>query len=147
VPFKANADRRHHIPKQRHRVTNWSEYDAALHRSHRLALRHPSGAVSSGDAVVQPARGRCARAGGRGDPVDGGRPRRAAVLSPECAIYEACLLRFRPILMTTMAALLGGVPLMLGTGAGSELRQPLGYATVGGLALSSSGFGDDSDLV
>jgi multidrug efflux pump subunit AcrB len=56
--------------------------------------------------------------------------------SPERAIYEACLLRFRPILMTTMAALLGGVPLMLGTGAGSELRQPLGYAMVGGLALS-----------
>jgi HAE1 family hydrophobic/amphiphilic exporter-1 len=45
-------------------------------------------------------------------------------------------LRFRPILMTTMAALLGGVPLMLGTGSGSELRQPLGYAMVGGLALS-----------
>ena len=57
-------------------------------------------------------------------------------LSPERAISEACLLRFRPILMTTMAALLGGVPLMLGTGAGSELRQPLGYAIVGGLALS-----------
>jgi hydrophobe/amphiphile efflux-1 (HAE1) family protein len=57
-------------------------------------------------------------------------------LSPERAISEACLLRFRPILMTTMAALLGSVPLMLGTGAGSELRQPLGYAMVGGLALS-----------
>jgi multidrug efflux pump subunit AcrB len=57
-------------------------------------------------------------------------------LPPERAIYEACLLRFRPILMTTLAALLGGVPLMLGTGAGSELRQPLGYAMVGGLALS-----------
>jgi multidrug efflux pump subunit AcrB len=57
-------------------------------------------------------------------------------LSPERAIFEACLLRFRPILMTTVAALLGGVPLMLGTGAGSELRQPLGYAMVGGLALS-----------
>jgi multidrug efflux pump subunit AcrB len=57
-------------------------------------------------------------------------------LSPERAIFEACLLRVRPILMTTMAALLGGVPLMLGTGAGSELRQPLGYAMVGGLALS-----------
>lgn len=57
-------------------------------------------------------------------------------LSPERAISEACLLGFRPILMTTMAALLGGVPLMLGTGAGSELRQPLGYAMVGGLALS-----------
>ena len=52
------------------------------------------------------------------------------------AIREACLLRFRPILMTTMAALLGGLPLMLVHGAGSELRQPLGYAMVGGLALS-----------
>jgi HAE1 family hydrophobic/amphiphilic exporter-1 len=57
-------------------------------------------------------------------------------LSPEQAVREACLLRFRPILMTTMAALLGGVPLMLGTGSGSELRQPLGVAMVGGLALS-----------
>jgi AcrB/AcrD/AcrF family len=52
------------------------------------------------------------------------------------AISEACLLRFRPFLMTTMAALLGGVPLMLGTSAGSEPRQPLGYAMVGGLALN-----------
>ena len=56
--------------------------------------------------------------------------------SPEAAIREACLLRFRPILMTTMAAMLSGLPLMLGTGPGSELRQPLGYAMVGGLALS-----------
>ncbi len=56
--------------------------------------------------------------------------------TPTEAIREACLLRFRPILMTTMAAMLGGVPLMLGHGAGSELRQPLGYAMVGGLALS-----------
>ncbi len=56
--------------------------------------------------------------------------------SPHDAIREACLLRFRPILMTTMAAMLAGVPLMLGHGAGSELRQPLGYAMVGGLALS-----------
>ena len=56
--------------------------------------------------------------------------------TPQKAIREACLLRFRPILMTTMAAMLGGVPLMLGHGAGSELRQPLGYAMVGGLALS-----------
>jgi HAE1 family hydrophobic/amphiphilic exporter-1 len=46
------------------------------------------------------------------------------------------VLRFRPILMTTMAALLGGVPMMVGTGVGSEIRQPLGYAIVGGLALS-----------
>jgi hydrophobe/amphiphile efflux-1 (HAE1) family protein len=56
--------------------------------------------------------------------------------SPQEAIYQACTLRFRPILMTTMAALLGGVPLMLGTGTGSELRQPLGYTIVGGLMLS-----------
>ena len=56
--------------------------------------------------------------------------------SPEDAIRQACLLRFRPILMTTMAALLSGLPLMLGTGAGSELRRPLGFAMVGGLALS-----------
>ena len=56
--------------------------------------------------------------------------------SPHDAIREACLKRFRPILMTTMAALLGGLPLMLGTGAGSELRKPLGYAMVGGLILS-----------
>ena len=57
-------------------------------------------------------------------------------LTAEEAIYQACMLRFRPILMTTMAALLGGVPLMLGTGTGSEIRQPLGYAIVGGLLLS-----------
>jgi multidrug efflux pump subunit AcrB len=57
-------------------------------------------------------------------------------LTAEEAIYRACLLRFRPILMTTMAALLGAVPMMLGTGTGSEIRQPLGYAIVGGLALS-----------
>jgi HAE1 family hydrophobic/amphiphilic exporter-1 len=57
-------------------------------------------------------------------------------LNPEEAIYRACTLRFRPILMTTMAALLGGVPLMLGTGTGSEIRQPLGYSIVGGLMLS-----------
>jgi hydrophobe/amphiphile efflux-1 (HAE1) family protein len=57
-------------------------------------------------------------------------------LSTEDAIHEACLLRFRPILMTTMCALLAGVPLMLGTGIGSEIRQPLGYAIVGGLLVS-----------
>jgi multidrug efflux pump subunit AcrB len=57
-------------------------------------------------------------------------------LSAEQSIRQACTLRFRPILMTTMAALLGGVPLMVGTGTGSEIRQPLGYAIVGGLALS-----------
>ncbi len=57
-------------------------------------------------------------------------------LSPHEAIRQACLLRFRPILMTTMAAMLTGLPLMLGHGTGSELRRPLGYAMVGGLALS-----------
>jgi multidrug efflux pump len=56
--------------------------------------------------------------------------------SPRDAIYEACLLRFRPILMTTMAALLGALPLMLGTGVGSELRHPLGITMVGGLIVS-----------
>ena len=55
---------------------------------------------------------------------------------PHEAIRQACLLRFRPILMTTMAAMLTGLPLMLGHGAGSELRRPLGYAMVGGLAFS-----------
>jgi HAE1 family hydrophobic/amphiphilic exporter-1 len=57
-------------------------------------------------------------------------------MNPEESIYQACVLRFRPILMTTMAALLGGVPLMLGTGTGSEIRQPLGYSIVGGLLVS-----------
>jgi HAE1 family hydrophobic/amphiphilic exporter-1 len=57
-------------------------------------------------------------------------------LAPEESIYRACTLRFRPILMTTMAALLGGLPLMLGHGAGAEIRQPLGYTIVGGLLLS-----------
>jgi multidrug efflux pump len=56
--------------------------------------------------------------------------------TPRDAIYQACLLRFRPIMMTTMAAILGALPLMLGTGTGSELRQPLGLAIVGGLILS-----------
>jgi HAE1 family hydrophobic/amphiphilic exporter-1 len=59
-------------------------------------------------------------------------------LPPEEAIRKAALLRFRPIMMTTMAALLGGVPLMLGTGTGSEIRQPLGYAMVGGLIVSQA---------
>src|ERR1700758_3270760 len=57
-------------------------------------------------------------------------------LSPEESIRKACLLRFRPIMMTTMAALLGALPLMLGSGTGSELRQPLGYTMVGGLVVS-----------
>ena len=56
--------------------------------------------------------------------------------TPEESIYEACLIRFRPIMMTTMAALLGALPLMLGTGTGSELRRPLGFAIVGGLMVS-----------
>ncbi len=57
-------------------------------------------------------------------------------LPPREAIYQACLLRFRPIMMTTMAAILGALPLMLGTGTGSELRQPLGIAIIGGLIFS-----------
>jgi len=57
-------------------------------------------------------------------------------LSPEISIYEACLLRFRPIMMTTFAALFGALPLAMGTGPGSELRRPLGIAIVGGLLLS-----------
>ena len=59
-------------------------------------------------------------------------------LAPVESIRKAALLRFRPIMMTTMAALLGGVPLMLGTGTGSEIRQPLGYAMVGGLIVSQA---------
>ena len=62
--------------------------------------------------------------------------RERAGLSPREAIRQACLLRFRPIMMTTMTALLSGLPLMFGSGSGSELRQPLGYAMVGGLAFS-----------
>jgi len=57
-------------------------------------------------------------------------------LSPHDAIFKACVLRFRPILMTTMAALLGGLPLAIGSGVGAELRQPLGIAIVGGLLVS-----------
>jgi hydrophobe/amphiphile efflux-1 (HAE1) family protein len=57
-------------------------------------------------------------------------------VTAEESIHQACVLRFRPILMTTMAALLGAVPMMVGTGVGSEIRQPLGYAIVGGLAVS-----------
>ena len=57
-------------------------------------------------------------------------------MAPREAIYQACLLRFRPIMMTTMAALLGGIPLALGTGTGSELRRPLGISIVGGLLIS-----------
>ena len=56
--------------------------------------------------------------------------------TPKEAIYQACLLRFRPIMMTTMAALFGALPLALGTGTGSELRRPLGISIVGGLIVS-----------
>ena len=58
--------------------------------------------------------------------------------SPEEAIFQACLLRFRPITMTTMAAMLGGLPLAIGLGTGSELRRPLGIAIVGGLLFSQA---------
>ena len=58
--------------------------------------------------------------------------------SPEEAIFQACLLRFRPILMTTMAAMLGGLPLAIGGGTGSEMRRPLGIAIVGGLFVSQA---------
>jgi multidrug efflux pump len=58
--------------------------------------------------------------------------------TPQEAIYEACLLRFRPIMMTTMAAMLGGLPLALGHGAGSEMRRPLGITIVGGLLVSQA---------
>src|SRR5439155_14591817 len=61
---------------------------------------------------------------------------RSRKLSSRDAIFEACLLRFRPIMMTSMAALLGAVPLALGTGNGAELRQPLGISIVGGLIVS-----------
>jgi multidrug efflux pump len=57
-------------------------------------------------------------------------------MTPEQSIHQACLLRFRPIMMTTMAALLGGLPLALGTGMGAELRRPLGITIVGGLIIS-----------
>jgi multidrug efflux pump len=59
-------------------------------------------------------------------------------LSPERAIFEACLERFRPILMTTMAALLGAVPLAIAVGPGSELRRPLGITIIGGLLVSQA---------
>ena len=58
--------------------------------------------------------------------------------SPRDAIFEACLLRFRPILMTTMAAMLGALPLALGSGTGSELRRPLGITIIGGLIVSQA---------
>jgi multidrug efflux pump subunit AcrB len=57
-------------------------------------------------------------------------------LAPEESIYQACLVRFRPIMMTTMAAMFGALPLAIGMGVGSELRKPLGIAIVGGLIVS-----------
>ena len=68
--------------------------------------------------------------------IDFALERRRVGLSAEAAIREACLLRFRPIMMTTFAAIFGTLPIALGTGAGAELRQPLGVAVVGGLCLS-----------
>ena len=68
--------------------------------------------------------------------VDFALERQRAGLSPRAAIHEACLVRFRPIVMTTVAAMLGAIPLMLGFGTGSELRQPLGIAVFGGLVIS-----------
>ena len=59
-------------------------------------------------------------------------------MAPVEAIREACLLRFRPIMMTTLAALMGALPIALGLGAGAELRQPLGLAVVGGLIFSQA---------
>jgi HAE1 family hydrophobic/amphiphilic exporter-1 len=59
-------------------------------------------------------------------------------VTPAAAIREACLLRFRPIMMTTSAALMGALPIALGLGAGAELRQPLGLAVVGGLLMSQA---------
>src|SRR5262249_5437299 len=63
---------------------------------------------------------------------------RTGDLPPDEAIFKACMLRIRPIMMTTMAALLGGLPLAIGTGVGSELRRPLGIAIVGGLIVSQA---------
>jgi HAE1 family hydrophobic/amphiphilic exporter-1 len=68
--------------------------------------------------------------------IDVALDRRRNGAAPEAAIHEACLLRFRPIMMTTMAAIMGTLPIAMGTGAGAELRQPLGLAVVGGLMLS-----------
>ncbi|MGH6988651.1 MAG: efflux RND transporter permease subunit [Stellaceae bacterium] len=63
---------------------------------------------------------------------------RESITTPEHAIHEACLLRFRPIMMTTMSAIMGGLPIAIGVGAGSELRRPLGIAVVGGLVVSQA---------
>ncbi len=63
---------------------------------------------------------------------------RAGNVTADEAIFEACLLRFRPIMMTTMAAIMGGLPIAIGLGEGAELRQPLGLVVVGGLVVSQS---------
>jgi HAE1 family hydrophobic/amphiphilic exporter-1 len=63
---------------------------------------------------------------------------RAGALAPAAAIRQACLLRFRPIMMTTVCAIMGALPIALGIGAGAELRQPLGVAIVGGLLFSQA---------
>jgi hydrophobic/amphiphilic exporter-1 (mainly G- bacteria), HAE1 family len=68
--------------------------------------------------------------------IDFALERRRAGAEPEAAIYEACVIRFRPIMMTTMAAIMGALPIAFGHGAGAELRQPLGLCVVGGLVLS-----------
>ena len=68
--------------------------------------------------------------------LDGNHP--LAGMAPQEAIREACILRFRPIMMTTLAALMGALPIALGLGAGAELRQPLGLAVVGGLVFSQA---------
>jgi HAE1 family hydrophobic/amphiphilic exporter-1 len=68
--------------------------------------------------------------------IDFALERRRVGIAAEPAIREACLLRFRPIMMTTFAAIFGALPIALGTGAGAELRQPLGVAVVGGLLVS-----------
>jgi HAE1 family hydrophobic/amphiphilic exporter-1 len=68
--------------------------------------------------------------------VDFALDRRRVGVGAEAAIREACLLRFRPIMMTTFAAIFGALPIAIGAGAGAELRQPLGVAVVGGLCLS-----------
>jgi hydrophobic/amphiphilic exporter-1 (mainly G- bacteria), HAE1 family len=68
--------------------------------------------------------------------IDFALQRREVGLGAEEAIREACLLRFRPIMMTSLAAIFGALPIALGTGAGAELRQPLGVAVVGGLLVS-----------
>ena len=68
--------------------------------------------------------------------IDFALERRRVGVGAEAAIREACLLRFRPIMMTTFAAIFGALPIALGTGAGAELRQPLGIAVVGGLCVS-----------